>query len=89
MRLGLIILIKRNVIGRFLPLNAAEKEKPWNRFRYWLMSKVRERERSERERERERDEESVCVFGCVFERDRERDFLFIFSPFVSMLFLSF
>ena len=40
MRLGLVIIIKNTIIGKFVPLNAAEKERPWNRFRYWLMSKV-------------------------------------------------
>jgi hypothetical protein len=40
MRLGLVIIIKRNIIGEFVPMNAAEKEIPWNRFRYWLMSKL-------------------------------------------------
>ena len=41
MRLALVIIIKKTFIGKFTPLNSAEKEKPWNRFRYWLMSKVR------------------------------------------------
>jgi hypothetical protein len=40
MRLFLVILIKWTVIGRFTPLTAEEKEHPWNRFRYWLMSKL-------------------------------------------------
>ena len=32
--------VKWTVIGRFAPLTAEEKEHPWNRFRYWLMSKL-------------------------------------------------
>ena len=39
-RLALIIVIKWAVIGKFQPMTAAEKEYPWNRFRYWLMSKL-------------------------------------------------
>jgi hypothetical protein len=39
-RLFLIVLIKRLVIGKFTAMGPEEKAQPWNRFRYWLMSKV-------------------------------------------------
>ena len=34
------ILIKQLIIGKFMPMDSEEKQKPWNRFRYWLMSKL-------------------------------------------------
>lgn len=40
LRLGMIILIKWVVIGKFRPMEESEKLQAWNRFRYWLMSKL-------------------------------------------------
>ncbi len=34
------ILIKRLIVGKFQPMDYEEKRKPWNRFRYWLMTKL-------------------------------------------------
>ena len=69
MRLALVIIIKNTIIGKFIPLNAAEKEKPWNRFRYWLMSKVNiqgeKEKRRKREKRRERERKG--------EREREKE----------------
>ena len=39
-KLGLIILIKRNFVGEFTAMTAQEKASQWNRFRYWLMAKL-------------------------------------------------
>jgi hypothetical protein len=39
-RLGMIILIKWTVVGKFRRMDEEEKNLPWNRFRYWLMSKL-------------------------------------------------
>ena len=39
-RLGTIILIKWTVVGEFKPMNQVEKSTGWNRFRYWLISKL-------------------------------------------------
>lgn len=39
-KLGLAILIKWTIIGRFTPQGAAEKASSWNRFRYWLMARL-------------------------------------------------
>lgn len=38
--LFLVILIKRNIIGKFKPMSSEEGIQPWNRFRYWLMNKI-------------------------------------------------
>lgn len=40
LKLLTVIIVKRVLIGKFVPMNTAEKLKPWNRFRYWLMSKL-------------------------------------------------
>lgn len=40
MRLFVVIIIKKTIIGKFEPMGYAEKMKPWNRMRYWLMSKM-------------------------------------------------
>lgn len=40
MRLTLAILLKRYLIGKFVPLSAEEKKRPWNAFRYWLMARL-------------------------------------------------
>lgn len=39
-RLGLGILFKWTIIGRFSPMGSNEKAKPWNVFRYWLMQRL-------------------------------------------------
>mmetsp|Transcript_1799 Transcript_1799/g.2830 ORF Transcript_1799/g.2830 Transcript_1799/m.2830 type:complete len:1652 (-) Transcript_1799:132-5087(-) len=39
-KLGLVILLKWSLIGKFVPLSGAEKQSDWNLFRYWLMSKL-------------------------------------------------
>lgn len=39
-KLGLIIAVKRFVVGEFTVMNREEKMKPWNRLRYWLMQKL-------------------------------------------------
>ena len=39
-RLAVIILLKKFIIGEFKESDAQEKLKPWNLFRYWLMSKL-------------------------------------------------
>ena len=59
MRLALVIIIKKTFIGKFTPLNSAEKEKPWNRFRYWLMSKVRKEVAKNIERKGKKQRERV------------------------------
>jgi hypothetical protein len=33
-------MIKWAVIGEFKPLSPAEKQLPWNSFRYWLMARL-------------------------------------------------
>lgn len=40
MRLAMIIVIKWTVIGKFTEMDEVAKLQPWNRFRYWLMSKL-------------------------------------------------
>lgn len=40
LRLLVIIAIKKWLIGPFVPLDAEQKKQPWNRFRYWLMSRL-------------------------------------------------
>jgi hypothetical protein len=39
-RLFVVILIKWLIIGEFREMTLIEKSTPWNRFRYWLMSKL-------------------------------------------------
>lgn len=39
-KLFVIIIIKWTVIGKFEEMDREEKQRPWNRFRYWLMSKL-------------------------------------------------
>lgn len=39
-KLFVIILIKWTIVGKFEPMDLEEKQRPWNRFRYWLMSKL-------------------------------------------------
>jgi hypothetical protein len=39
-RLGLGILFKWTIIGRFSPMGSKEMTKPWNVFRYWLMQRL-------------------------------------------------
>jgi len=39
-RLVMVIAIKKLIIGPFVPMDAEEKQKPWNLFRYWLMSRL-------------------------------------------------
>ena len=40
LKLLTVVLIKKLIIGKFEPMEFEEKKKPWNRFRYWLMSKL-------------------------------------------------
>jgi hypothetical protein len=39
-RLGLIICVKRFIVGEFTEMSKDEKSTQWNRFRYWLMQKL-------------------------------------------------
>ncbi|RYG69938.1 hypothetical protein EON64_01440 [archaeon] len=39
-KLAMMILIKRLIIGRFTEMDEQEKSRSWNRFRYWFMSKM-------------------------------------------------
>eukprot|EP01038_Epipyxis_sp_PR26KG_P006462 gene6462-8890_t len=39
-KLFVIIVIKWSIVGKFVPMNQSEKSTPWNRFRYWLMSRL-------------------------------------------------
>jgi hypothetical protein len=40
LRLGLIICVKRLIVGEFTEMAAEQKSTAWNRFRYWLMQKL-------------------------------------------------
>ena len=39
-QLMLAIVVKNVVIGKFSPCESAELDRPWNRFRYWLMKSL-------------------------------------------------
>lgn len=39
-RILVTIIIKWTIIGKFTPMNAYQKQRPWNIFRYWLMSRL-------------------------------------------------
>ena len=51
--------------GKFVPMNAEEKEGSWNRFRYWLMSKVSHEERERGNERTSRTESYVSVYPCI------------------------
>jgi acetyltransferase-like isoleucine patch superfamily enzyme/acyl carrier protein len=40
LKLMIIILIKRLVLGKFKPCGDLERNSPWNLFRYWILSKL-------------------------------------------------
>jgi acetyltransferase-like isoleucine patch superfamily enzyme len=40
LRLLAVIAIKKLIIGKFVPMDKIGKMKPWNRLRYWIMSKL-------------------------------------------------